>query len=169
MTSSLQELVNNPDQWPTACRDLLKLFIGAPLGNGISRHVAPLTLPFKTEKKYVIKFEGSGDMFQNAMEWRVWKAVEDTKLDKWFAPCLAISTNGLWLIQERVTFPAKKNYPKTLPDFFGDTQYANYGKIGNRWVACDYGHPSISRMMHFRQRPARVVWSGGYDSNGEPR
>ena len=155
----IKDFVDDPAEWQTSCYDFVSLFLSRQqLGRGVARRVTALDLPFKTEKKYVLKWEPDGQMFQNAIEWRVWQAVSHTPLEKWFAPCIAISPNGLWLIQERVTFPEKKKYPKTLPDFFGDTQYGNFGKIGNRWVACDYGHPSFSRMMHFRQRPAKVYW-----------
>lgn len=78
-------------------------------------------------------------MFQNQAEWMVWKAIEGSKLEKWFAPCMAISHLGLWLIQKRVEPMPRSRRPKRVPAFFNDLKDANFGILDGRVVVCDYG------------------------------
>lgn len=146
----------------SATRDLGHIIVGNGLGAGQNRSV--WALEFCPD--LVIKYENSGDDFQNVMEWRVWNCVKDTPLSKWFAPCVALSPNGIWLVQKKITFPAADKYPKTMPDFFPDTQYVNYGLFEGRWVACDYGTPSFAWLLSRHIRLSKVKWLGSPKQNG---
>lgn len=141
---------------PAGVSDLAHIMLGAPLGYGISRNVYAL----ERDQTCVIKYEPSGDEFQNQAEWRIWQAVKNTDLAKWFAPCIAISPNGLWLIQRRLTFPPRDQYPAKLPHFFPDTKYLNFGKLGKQWCACDYGTPAYGWLMHRSERLVSAKWWG---------
>lgn len=139
---------------PTAARDLVNIICGDYIGRGMSRWV----YAFKPDSQFVIKYEPCGDDFQNVLEWRVWETVKNTPMKKWFAPCLSLSGNGLWLVQRRVTKPAHEKYPDKIPAWFGDTKYANFGMLDGRIVACDYGMPSLSRLMARQARLTKAKW-----------
>lgn len=138
---------------PVATGDLAHLLLGEGIGYGQNRSVWALTF----NPELVIKLEGGSD-FQNIMEWNIWKGVKGTKLEKWFAPCVAISPNGIWLVQKRITFPPRSAYPPKLPAFLGDLKYANYGKFGKQWVACDYGTPAIAWLMSKHLKETKADW-----------
>lgn len=140
----------------TMARDLGHMLIGSPLGYGQNRSVWGL----EHRSDLVLKLEATGDEFQNPMEWRVWRAVEGTALEKWFAPCVAISPNGVWLLQKKITFPPRSEYPPKLPAFFPDTKFMNFGKLGKQWCACDYGTPSFAWLLSKTARPTKAKWWG---------
>lgn len=147
------------DDHKTSSRDLAHLFIGKQLGYGMSRHVYEM----EHSPSYVIKWEAEGKDFQNALEWRVWQAVKDfPKYARWFAPCLDISPNGVWLIQEKVKLIPKNKYPKKLPDYLGDTKYMNFGLLAGKVVACDYGTPSFARLFSFNSKMTKTEWWGDH-------
>lgn len=137
-----------------ACGDLFDVLIGKAIGVGQNRDV----FEYKPDPDmYVIKYEGRGDFFQNAMEWRLWDEAKYFKVDKWFAPCWYISPNGRFLVQSRITFPPKNKYPDKLPGFFTDTKYGNFGLLGKKFVACDYGHPVVLKNNNMKQL-RKVRW-----------
>lgn len=95
--------------------DFFRTFCGERLGGGAGRDV----YAFGLDDKYVIKFEGGDQSFQNVLEWNLWKDAEemgDPDVLKWLAPCDRISPSGRILIQQR-TKPAIK-YPDKIPAFF---------------------------------------------------
>lgn len=134
----------------TLGRDLWSMMIGEKLGGGMSREV----YEFKPDPKYVVKVEGYAGNFQNIKEWLVWNEIQFTPFAKHFAPCKAISDNGIYLLQERVHFPELKAYPDRVPSFFTDLKTENYGFIGGRLVCCDYGSTIISQGFNNRTRKA---------------
>lgn len=139
-------------------RDLAHLFIGGLISYGMNRHV------YKVERDptIVIKYEPGGDEFQNVMEWRVWQACSNfSKLSKWLAPCVALSPNGVWLIQKRITIIPPEKYPKKVPAWMGDCKYANFGMLDGEFVACDYGMPSFSRLMSRQAKLEPASWWAG--------
>lgn len=138
----------------TATRDFAHIMLGGGVGHGQNRSV--WAMEFCDD--LVIKFEGWGDDFQNVMEWSIWKAVKGGPLEKWFAPCMALSPNGVWLVQKKITFPPKEKYPKKMPAFFGDLKYVNYGLYQNRWVACDYGTPSLAWLLSQKKQETAAKW-----------
>lgn len=116
--------------------DLFRMFCGEKLGGGSGREV----WTFGLDDKYVIKFEGGDQSFQNVLEWNLWcdaKEMADPEVLKWLAPCDRISPSGRILIMQRTT-PAK-NFPDKIPAFFTDTKKNNFGMIGKRFVCHDYG------------------------------
>lgn len=118
----------------TGQRDLVHLFLGDIISEGSERVIYQHNL----NKNFVIKHSHK-DGFQNILEWEMWKNVQGTKYKKWFAPCVDISPNGHFLIQEKVEVIPKSQYPKRIPEFFVDLKYKNYGKIGKQFVVFDYG------------------------------
>lgn len=143
----------------TATRDFAHLMIGQQLGYGISRHVYTL----EHSPGFVIKWEAEGKDFQNVMEWRIWESVKKfPTYARWFAPCLDISPNGVWLIQEKVKILPKHKYPKKLPDYLGDTKYLNFGELRGKIVACDYGTPSLARLFFFNRKMTKTAWWGDH-------
>lgn len=145
------------EQHTVGARDLAFLFVGKCLGYGQNRYV----YEHEFDPTLVLKYEPTGDEFQNVLEWRVWQEVKDHKtLSVWFAPCIALSPNGVWLIQKKIKVLPKEKYPKKLPDFIGDTSYLNFGMLGKRFVCCDYGTPSIARIFWRSKMLAKVKWRG---------
>lgn len=134
---------------PVSARDLSFLILGKRIGNGISRTV----YEFLPDNDYVVKVENTGGEFQNVIEWEIWKNVEHLPVKKWFAPCLHISDNGIFLIQKKVERGRRKDYPKKVPYFFRDRKYDNYGFIGKQFVVCDYA--TFLREDHFMSKKMR--------------
>ncbi len=75
--------------------DLFGLVAGDKLGYGIHRVV------WAWGAEYVVKHERTAGAFRNVSEMRLWREVRNTPHAKWFAPCLSISPNGQWLVQQR--------------------------------------------------------------------
>jgi hypothetical protein len=116
-------------------RDLFNTICGEQLGRGAYRTVYAHAL----DPSLVVKVERAAGEFHNIAEWNVWNHVNGTEHSKWFARCVAISPNGMVLIQNR-TQPARPHeYPKQVPAFMTDLKRANWGRLGNRLVAHDYG------------------------------
>ena len=134
-------------------RDFFHFMCGEMLGRGASRDV----YVFEPDPRYVLKFEMGAQSFSNVREWDVWndalmggKAVAD-----WLAPCVAISACGTVLRQRRTT-PAK-TFPEKIPAWMQDTKRGNFGMIGRRFVAHDYGlHAICDGGMTNRLR--KVTW-----------
>ena len=63
---------------------------------------------------------------------------------KWFAPCLFISPNGLFLIQEKAIPCPKAMFPEKVPACMGDLKYKNFGLIKGKFVCFDYGSMPIT-------------------------
>lgn len=89
------------------------------------------------------------------MEWEIWEIVQYTKYAKYFAPCVAISQNGQFLIQKRAEQIPRAQYPKTIPSFFADIKYENFGKIGKNFVCIDYGTMVIRIMNNIIEGPKK--------------
>lgn len=137
---------------PVSAVEFSDLVLGKILGHGISRNVYEC----KFDPTIVIKHEvGSG--FQNVTEWKIWEEVQYTPMAKWFAPCLYISPNGLWMVQKRVSFMDHDKYPKRIPEFLNDIKYSNYGKIGKSFVCFDYGTIKTIRTRSLKLK--KVDWS----------
>ena len=126
---------------PTSARDLCHLFLGERIGSGMSRTV----YAHGADPSLVVKHESGGGSFQNVLEWTVWEAVKDSPMARWFAPCVSISPNGLFLVQKRATFPPRDEYPEKVPAFFTDLKYGNFGRIDGQFVCVDYGTFNLVR------------------------
>lgn len=114
------------------------LFLGPLLGEGISRRV----YVNKNDPTTVIKFENKPGSFQNINEWETWRYLQWHPVAKlWLAPCLRISSCGTMLIQKRAK-PLSDDYklPDKVPRFITDCKRQNFGLIGKRFVAVDYGY-----------------------------
>lgn len=117
-------------------KDFFSLMCGERLGYGQYRQVYVLA----TDPKWVIKFETGAQSFSNIVEWNLWKDAQNMHEDvrKWLAPCRMISPCGSVLIQAR-TQPAK-SFPSEVPAWMTDLKKSNFGMIGRRFVAHDYGN-----------------------------
>ena len=85
----------------------------------------------------VFKVEDQARSFQNVIEWETWERIRETKLARWFAPCVAISPCGGILVMKR-TEPLT-HFPDRMPVFFTDFKRANYGELAGEPVCHDYG------------------------------
>ena len=129
--------------------DCVRFILGERLGGGISREV----YVYRGNTNFVIKVETEGgDLFQNVEEYRFWQDAQGCKeIKRWLAPCVRISPNGNWMIQER-TMPVtleelKKKLPR-IPIFLTDCKDTNWGRLSNGKIVChDYGtHLATSSM-----------------------
>lgn len=123
--------------------DLKSLLFGEMIGLGVHRKVGV----FKPDKSLVIKCAIECPNI-NILEDEIWQMVKDTDIAKWFAPCVAISECGMFLLQKRVETKPRSEYPKLVPSFFGDLKYRNFGWIGKQLVCCDYAGFIASSMSH---------------------
>lgn len=126
---------------PITSRDAFTLLCDELLGRGQGREV--YAVPF--DRTLVVKLETVGKVqkFQNAAEWIVWESVQhDTRLARWFAPCVSISYSGLWLLQRRtspVTLAELRKELPQVPASFTDLKVGNWGRLNGRIVCHDYG------------------------------
>lgn len=145
----------------------LSMFIGEQLGSGAYRRVYEL----KHDPSLVLKLEYCGKEFCNIHEMLVWREVEHTPIEDWFAPCVEIDSYGLVLFQKR-TQPIKSEEElkkllfetrnvRNLPDFFDDAHYANFGIYGGRVVCHDYG------FNHFIQHGVKSNWMKLAEEDGQ--
>ncbi len=131
----------------TPYEDLKSLLFGEMLGMGIHRKVGV----YKLDENLVIKCAIDTPNI-NILEEEIWRMVKDTNIAKWFAPCVAISDCGMFLLQKKVEKIPKDHYPKFVPAFFGDLKYGNFGMLNGQFVCCDYAGFIATSMVH--------KWSG---------
>lgn len=130
-------------------RDAFNLLCDDRIGYGMSRSVFTSRLLPDS----VVKVEERAGRFQNVVEWETWLRVQETEVEKWFAPCRWISPNGSVLVMARTT-PALE-YPDKMPVFLCDFKRTNYGMYDGRLVCHDYGTSQIfEHGMSKRKRKA---------------
>lgn len=124
---------------------IIEHFVGKQIGSGSYRRVYEL----ETDETCVIKIEFYGKDFCNAAEMFVWREVQHTPIENWFAPCMAIDSLGLALIQKKTApFTSEGDFRRALietrgsailPDFFDDAHFGNFGMFEGRVACHDYG------------------------------
>ena len=134
--------------------DLAMLLCKQKLGYGTGRNV----FVYRPDPALVVKHE-AGDGFQNALEWEIWRQVQDDKtLSKWFAPCVEISGMSQWLLQKR-TFPVRQSdLPTKVPAIFTDLKIQNWGWFENRPVCHDYGSMLVRLMSTATRKLVKADW-----------
>lgn len=123
------------------------------VGEGAYRNV----YNFFPDETLVLKVAktGSGQR-QNILENVIWDEVKERDIAKWFAPVVGISKGGKYLLQKKVEFGLKKDYPQMIPHFFLDLKYKNYGWLGNKFVCVDYAGTVITN--GFTNRLEKAEW-----------
>jgi hypothetical protein len=143
----------------------LEIFVGPRIGSGASRNVYSLRL----DPEKVLKVEYAGGTFHNVTEWQVWNAVVDTPIEHYFAPCHGIDQQGNVLIQSRTeVFQSEKSFMRaieaqhggTIPSFFDDVHYGNFGEIDGQVVCHDYGY------NHFLKEAVTMSWRSMQPDDG---
>lgn len=141
-------------------KEIARLLCGRVIGRGMSRTVYVNNLDPTT----VIKIEEHTQSFQNVREWEYWDENKEFKpVAEWLAPCVAISPCGTVLVQKRAYPADPKLYPKTIPHFFTDTKYQNFGLINKKLVCFDYGSIPMSRgiiVIKKKTKMQKVGWWG---------
>ena len=134
--------------------DLKGLLFGELLGVGVHRKVGV----FLPDPTLVIKCVIETPNI-NVLEDEMWLMIKDTKLAKWFAPCVSISDCGMFLLQKRVQRLPKEQYPKLIPSFFGDLKYSNFGWLDGHFVCCDYASFMCTSMVHkWNEKLTKADW-----------
>ncbi len=138
--------------------DGIRFLIGRKLGGGCTREV----YVYAGNEDFVVKIETeSSDMFQNVIEYDLWKdAQHHPDMRKWLAPCIRISPHGNYMIQERtmpVTLKELKKRIKMVPVWCADLKDANWGRLPNGRIVChDYGTHGANRFTS--QRLQKAHW-----------
>lgn len=140
----------------TVEQDLFRFMCGELLGHGASRDV----YVFEPDPRYVLKIETGAQSFSNVREWDIWHDAQHMgdEVSKWLAPCKSISPSGVVLMQRR-TKPAT-TYPDKLPAWMTDTKRQNFGMIGRRFVAHDYGNHLICNSGMTKRLRKADWWDG---------
>lgn len=133
-------------------KDLLHLVCSEKLGEGVARIVYASRL----DPGVVIKFEPDAYSFQNIAEWEIWKQVQGTRMERWFAPCIEIAASGTVLIQKRCQ-PILGKLPKQLPQYLCDLKRENFGMIDGKLVCHDYGTMLYS-LRSLPKKMAKAEW-----------
>lgn len=151
-------------------RAAVEMLCGDLLGEGSDR----LVYAHRFAGSLVVKVEKHGlpDDFANRQEWAQWNAFTDRQ-SLMFAPCLAISSCGMILIQKR-TMPIYDlaGYPEKLPAYITDNKPANFGMCEGRFVCHDYADLRWSRgetMLPVNWSPARIPVKGFPNVQFSPR
>lgn len=123
------------------------------LGSGQSRDV----YVFAHDPRWVVKIETGSQSFSNVREWDLWQDAQHMgpEVKDWLAPCKSISPCGTVLMQRR-TKPAKV-FPDKIPAWMTDTKRTNFGMIGKRFVAHDYGNHLVCN-AGLTKRLVKVKW-----------
>ena len=134
--------------------DLKTLIFGDVISIGIHRKVRI----YKLDESLVIKLAFETPNI-NILEDEIWMMVKETNIEKWFAPCVAISKCGMFLLQKRIERIPKNQYPKYVPSFFGDLKYENFGMLNGNFVCCDYaGFISTSMSHKWSEKLKKANW-----------
>lgn len=135
--------------------DLQQLLLKEQIHAGISRRVFACGL----NDDWVVKVEVNHSTFQNVIEYETWEYAKDGPVERWFAPCLWISPGGRVLIQKRAkALPDNFKLPPRMPSFFTDLKPDNFGLIGRRLVAVDYGY-NRAIIAGLTKRTRAVAWN----------
>lgn len=124
---------NKYSEDPFMALDLYRMILGDKISFGVFRNVYDYTPGTVIKVAYV-------DWSVNVQEYRIWEAVKrDPAKRKWFAPVVAMSPNGHFLVQKKVRMITDNDkLPRTLPRFFEDVKKDNFGFIGDQFVCFDY-------------------------------
>lgn len=144
---------------------ICKALCGEMIGKGANREVFVL----KQNPNYVVKVEvnPSRGSFANVMEWRNYIDYSYvTGFCNYLAPCELITETGQVLIQRRIEFKKRKDYPKYVPAVFTDLKLQNFGWIGNQFVCCDYSFLLLLGTDHKKMKYAK--WWNGIGRDGKP-
>jgi len=118
---------------------IARLFLGELLGEGVSRRVFAYR---PAPDDFVVKVHTKGSLeshdYQNIAEWMMWEEA-NAALRQWLAPCSAISTCGMALLQRRCEPCPTHLVPKKVPKVLGDLHLANFGILDGLVVVKDYG------------------------------
>jgi len=133
-----------------ALEEAFDLMCGVLLGEGVGRKV----FVCKLDETLVVKVEKDpAGLFQNPHEYRMWVETSTyRKAADWLAPCVAISTHGLVMLQKRVEPITRAQLPETLPAFLDrDLKPSHFGMFEGRVVCCDYGLPATILPVRHRK------------------
>ena len=124
----------------------LELLTGSLIGSGSCRDVYALPMRFEFrvgERSHwgaaVMKVAtSSAGISQNSHEFEIWDRVNWVEdLAPWFAPVWGSSDDGRVIVMQRAG-PAPTP-PYKVPACLTDLKLENFGRIGTRFVAIDYG------------------------------
>lgn len=132
--------------------EILKAWAGKCLGHGHARSVYELA----GTDSIVIKVERHprDTSFSNISEWLNWWEVDGWEVfSKWLAPCLGLTDNGVFLLQERAVPVTKKaELPAEIPNLFLDRKIQNWGLINGEPKCVDYAH-----LNYLASYPSKLV------------
>lgn len=149
----MSAFVDMQDHFKTALAlDVLGMVVGRYDGYGTYRAI----FDHANDASLIVKVENQSQCFSNVAEWQVWESVRDTKLARWFAPCVEISPRGIVLIAKRCKPITREQLPDKVPAFFTDLKVENWGLYEGRPVCLDYGcHLMLEHGMTSKLRTAR--------------
>lgn len=139
--------------------DALHLLIGEQIGEGLHRTVHECGV----SKDYVVKIEKGGNgVFANSHEFALWEQVAGHDLQRWFAPCIAVSPCGVCLVQAKTEPIKDTELPSNIPWFFTDLKKENWGRRKDGQIVChDYAITRFARditMYKDKIRMRKVKW-----------
>lgn len=115
--------------------DMVRMCLGEKLGEGQYR----IVFDFHLIPDTVCKYDKSYPSHANWNEYNIWNVAKDTKYAKWFAPVIAISPGGEFLLMKKVRpITDSDKLPKNIPNFFADLKRENFGFINDQVVCIDY-------------------------------
>lgn len=121
-------------------RENMNFLCGELIGSGSFRDV----FQYQLDPNYVVKIQREKGMFNNIIEFEIWKLVMGSEYEKYFARCSWISDGGRIMLQRKTTpFTKRKPAPEVIPNFFTDIKDSNFGYIGKQLTAHDYDYSLV--------------------------
>jgi hypothetical protein len=119
------------------------------LGDYIAEGFRRIVYNDKDNPFVVIKFLKDIKDEHNKIEFENWEKLKDTEKGKWLVPCISISEDGRYLVQEKVEIIDEPpddipNWIKNLGDYsFGGNKSKHWGMLNNKVVLVDYGDKKL--------------------------
>ncbi len=99
----------------------------------------------KSQVEKWLKMGKSSEYDANRGEWENWLKIKKAGKEEFFAPCIKLNGQGLFMRKVEIPNWGEKKYQEMqVPVFYPDPFYANYGLLEGRIVCFDYQH--IPRM-----------------------
>lgn len=143
---------------PVLNYDLIFTILGKEIGEGASRKVFQHAQDDSLVVKLATTSYGVQDNCNEAQMWDKikWLEKDSAWVKDWFAPVVYVSPNCNVLIMKKTTDIPSKKKPIEVPSFLSDVCTRNFGWLGNKYVAHDYGF--ISGFIQYKKKFRKVEW-----------
>jgi hypothetical protein len=135
-------------------KDMLGDIIGIGSNRIVYNHLHDKNVVIKVQRPKTIK---SNNTLHNLIEWNRWNFYKDTEYEILLCPCLEISEDSVYLLQQyaEILYPGKyfkrsrkqwRELPDEIRNYPDSGWYKNWGRLDDRYVLIDYGRENADRV-----------------------